>query len=213
MIDPLHAVEEALTKALASENFNYRNGAICNALAAIRAARAAVPADREALARKCAERIAATYYGVAEPKAMEGRLIAIAEVEIAAILRQPASEEVEAMAKRLEERGEVQRIWEANLWAGERSGDTLDFDAAAMLRRLSPAEGWRPIESAPKDRQAPILLANRTHIDIGYGENPDEHFDFEHPPTHWRPLPPPPSSDTPTDRARLTTKSPPPKES
>jgi len=109
--------------------------------------------------------------------------------------------------------------------AGEdlRRGDTAHYDAGthyhqfgdpdviALLTRLEKAkDGWRPIETAPKDGST-ILLAERTWggnlvVTPGrwfedeqgwweHGSHPTDYADqrIDHP-THWMPLPSPPEN-------------------
>lgn len=121
----------------------------------------------------------------------------------------PISAEV-ALLKRLEWSGHRGKCpvclgWEVVKGAGECSGvHTKDCELDRLLR-ASPAEtGWRPIESAPKDGTR-ILLSNG-HIGrwakwktsksprwvMERRSNNDQWPDQN--PTHWMPLPAPPST-------------------
>lgn len=97
------------------------------------------------------------------------------------------------------------------------SPTALALDAAAdEIERLRALQGWRDIESAPRDGTQIIVGRNRVELGNGaykeaivlearWGEFADLgrcwifgnaldpwRVDPEHPPTHWQPLPPPP---------------------
>ncbi len=103
------------------------------ALARLTAEQARVPPDREALAMECEAEAAHQY--------TSGR-VSRQLTAIATALRIPAPAECEEMANEL-----TAPCWE--------TGGVIPYEtgvrAAALLRRLAPAEGWRPIERAPKD--------------------------------------------------------------
>lgn len=79
-----------------------------------------------------------------------------------------------------------------------------------MIHRTEIDEGWRPIETAPRDgtRFLAAGISTRGEADVGvayylnnaHTARPWAGFRFEgggnrpamHPPTHWRPLPTPP---------------------
>lgn len=85
---------------------------------------------------------------------------------------------------------------------------------ARELLAAADAAAWQPIETAPKDKQVLILRAGRVSIgwfnDTRYDRNPSPYwggYDAAHyirwarktHPTHWQPLPPPPSPAVPLD--------------
>lgn len=134
-------------------------------------------------------------------------------VKAASALRQPAvEEEVEAMAMARRAEG---------LAANIGTGGEFARDALALLRRLSPpADGWRPIEGAPRDGKPYLWFGRWKPYDILAGGGPcqmifrwssldssgnpksekwyadstlgatPETWNVEW--THWRPLPAPP---------------------
>lgn len=82
---------------------------------------------------------------------------------------------------------------------------------AVLLQQAEQAQKWEPIETAPKDG-TPILLHRNGHgVDVGYWRPTDDSlrkkpvpcwryrrshsisYDRAHQPTHWQPLPPPPT--------------------
>ena len=114
---------------------------------------------------------------------------------------------------------------EAEVWIPLAEGPEREFELKRLGRLISLAkaealaEGWQPIETAPKDGTEILLHgAGRTtygqwaapsktpHLHYQDGFAPEEvweefdpywaswdgGFTDEHPPTHWRPLPPPP---------------------
>ena len=85
---------------------------------------------------------------------------------------------------------------------------------ARELLAAADAAAWQPIETAPQDKKILILRAGRVSIgwfnDERYNRNPSPYwsgYDSTHnvrwaretPPTHWQPLPPPPSPAVPLD--------------
>jgi len=179
------------------------------ALAALSAEAAAVPADREALANLMeveadrAQALVMALNGVST--------IAMQKRTIAAILRQPAAEEVEAMARKLEHTAEHKYVLSQAMSEPLRyksTAETFEGKVAALLRRLSPpADGWRPIESAPKDGTR--ILGWSASIPSGWQKIHSIRWNqidgtWREPsfgriePTHWRPLPTPPSSEEAT---------------
>jgi len=92
---------------------------------------------------------------------------------------------------------------DAFLYAPEDAAG-IEKCADAILRLLSvPSvlpEGWRPIESAPKDGTRVIAVQDGLepeiqywHVRVGWVNDGDHYRD----PTHWKPLPPPPVSAAP----------------
>ena len=94
----------------------------------------------------------------------------------------------------------------------EQSDDNLsqavDNLSDAITAYLSHAGGWRPIESAPTDEGRWLLLADETHVSVGSWDtvipgglmrwiSVNGYFGSlirpRRKPTHWMPLPPPPS--------------------
>ncbi len=77
---------------------------------------------------------------------------------------------------------------------------TKAYELERRLRSLSPAQGdgWRPIESAPKDLED-VLLWNGEEIVIGFYRIDAKSFDSADAGwlkgiTHWKPLPAPPTT-------------------
>jgi len=91
---------------------------------------------------------------------------------------------------------------------------TREIALHCAVALASPAPGWRPIETAPKDRTL-IVLGSRSGVWLGkylpvYSsgyrpENPWTSMLLNHDhmaerytqPTHWQPLPPPPHPEAP----------------
>ena len=87
----------------------------------------------------------------------------------------------------------------------DKSGDRPFAKAWEPLYAAPPtaqAEGWRPIETAPKDKSNIVLLrqpcgsiANGFWLAEAYAGNGAWIWPYVHKtPTHWMPLPPPPTS-------------------
>lgn len=76
----------------------------------------------------------------------------------------------------------------------------------AIRPALTPASGWQPISTAPKDGTELLLLTESGRVDIGrfvrgadvwrYRRSHSVRADTWRPPVHWQPLPPAPE-DTP----------------
>jgi hypothetical protein len=89
-------------------------------------------------------------------------------------------------------------------------GECMDF-AADLERQLAAATAWRPIETAPKDGKSilawddgPIVVhwdevSSAAALDIRMGWASTYDSDYmsynEHKPTHWQPLPNPPTDN------------------
>lgn len=95
---------------------------------------------------------------------------------------------------------EFPRAFNGNLGNLARLPDTLERIIAAHV------PGWQPIETAPKDREIVVTAwANGTPnterfyaivkwVELSQGWETDESYGPIHTPTHWLPLPPPPSA-------------------
>lgn len=66
--------------------------------------------------------------------------------------------------------------------------------AEAEVARLTAANGWRPIETAPKDGKRVLLSWPSTLVTVGQISNLRAGAEW---PTHWMPLPAPPKEPTP----------------
>jgi hypothetical protein len=86
--------------------------------------------------------------------------------------------------------------------------EALDLALAALSASPVPPalrreeDGWQPIETAPKDENILLWVPDDYGVNRGYwdDEQQDWHWDSKAtsaPPTHWRPLPLPPSVDPP----------------
>ncbi len=67
-------------------------------------------------------------------------------------------------------------------------------DEDVMVARLTAANGWRPIETAPKDGKRVLLSWPSTLVTVGQISNLRAGAEW---PTHWMPLPAPPKEPTP----------------
>lgn len=90
---------------------------------------------------------------------------------------------------------EIRRMWRGELF-GNPSGD--EVDALAALARLGRAYQWQDISSAPKDG-TPILISESRGIFTAYWSEGHEFWvgivTYLRP-THWLPLPPPPTEES-----------------
>ena len=63
----------------------------------------------------------------------------------------------------------------------------------AEVARLTAANGWRPIETAPKDGKRVLLSWPSTLVTVGQISNLRAGAEW---PTHWMPLPEPPKENS-----------------
>lgn len=92
-------------------------------------------------------------------------------------------------------------IGEASMWTAARCADFIQDNGPAIREAL---QGWRAIETAPKDGVTPLLVHDMSEGDTYMAIRPIDCPDdaaatmFGHIacyPTHWRPLPAPPTAE------------------